>query len=103
MTANRNRPHTVIAVDEADIVAAIAGMISTLGTRHENNCLKFDWDGPNRFTSVWRMTDRTFGFGVSFRRGSDDPGRAYYCTASDAAEAIHEGKHTPAALTKDEI
>jgi len=72
MTVNRNRAHTVIAVDQADIVAAIAGMISTLGTRHGHNCLKFDSDGPNRFTSVWRMTDRASGFGVSFRQGSDD-------------------------------
>jgi hypothetical protein len=99
-----NRPHTVIAVGETDIIAAIAGMISTLGTRHEHNCLKFDEDGPNRFTSVWRLTDRTSGFGVSFRKGQDDPDRAYYRTAWDAAEAIHEGKHTPAALlTKEGI
>ena len=98
-----NRSHTFIAVNDADIVAAIAGMISSLGTRHENNCLKFDEDGPNRFTLLWRMTDRTHGFGVSFRKGGDEPDRAYYRTARDAAKAVHEGKHTPAALTKDEI
>jgi hypothetical protein len=98
-----NRTHTFIAVDDADIIAAIAGMISTLGTRRGNNCLKFDVDGPNRFTLLWRMTDRTYGYGVSFRKGSDDPDRAYYRTARDAAEAIHEGKHTTVALTKDEI
>lgn len=103
MTVNRNRAHTVIAVDQADIVSAIAGMISTLGTRHGHNCLKFDSEGPNRFTSVWRMTDRATGFGVSFRQGNDDPDRMYYRTAWDAAEAIHEGKQTPAALTKDGI
>ena len=98
-----NRTHTFIGVDDVDIVAAIAAMISIFGTRREDNCVKFDVDGPNRFTLVWRMTDRTHGFGVSFRKGSDEPDRAYYRTARDAAEAIYEGKHTQAAVTKDEI
>jgi len=98
-----NRTHTFIADGDTDIVAAIAGMISTFSTHRGTNSVKFDWVGSNRFTSAWRMTDRTLGFGVSFRKGSDDPDRAYYRTAWDAAEAIHEGNHTPAALTKDEI
>jgi hypothetical protein len=98
-----HRTHTFIADGDTDIVAAVAGMLSTLSTRRGTNSLKFDWDGPNRVTLAWRMTDRTRGFGVSFRKGGTASERAYYHTDRDAAEAIHEGRHTPAALTKDEV
>jgi hypothetical protein len=93
---NCNRTHTVRAVDRADIVAGIAGMIGTLGTRKGHNCLMFDSKG-SRCTIVWRLTDHDSGYAVSFRDPPADTELGYYKTAGEAAEAIHLGHHTEAA------
>jgi hypothetical protein len=103
MTTKRNQTHTFIVSGRTDAIAVIAGMLLSLGTtgarapkpgrpKREpgNDCIRFDDQGDNNVTIVWRKRDC---WAVSFRHEDRSPETEEYRSAWDAAEAVELGYH----------